>query len=42
MLDKPIYSKTATYGHFGRTPCLKTGQFTWENTDLVDKIKKSY
>ena len=42
MLDKPIYSKTATYGHFGRTPCLKTGQFTWENTDLVDKIKKNY
>ena len=42
MLDKPIYSKTATYGHFGRTPCLKTGQFTWENTDLVEKIKKNY
>ena len=42
MLDKPIYSKTATYGHFGRTPCLKTGEFTWENTDLVEKIKKSY
>ena len=42
MLDKPIYSKTATYGHFGRTPCLKTGEFTWENTDLVEKIKKNY
>jgi len=42
MLDNPIYSKTATYGHFGRTPCLKTGQFTWENTDLVEKIKKNY
>ena len=42
MLDKPIYSKTATYGHFGRTPCLKTGEFTWENIDLVEKIKKNY
>ena len=42
MLDRPIYSQTATYGHFGRTPCLKTGTFTWEKTDLVDKIKKMY
>ncbi len=41
-LDRPIYSQTATYGHFGRTPCLKTGTFTWEKTDLVDKIKKMY
>ena len=42
ILDKPIYSKTATYGHFGRTPCLQTGEFTWENIDLVEKIKKNY
>ena len=41
-LDRPIYSQTATYGHFGRTPCKKTGTFTWEKTDLVDKIKKMY
>ncbi len=31
-LRRPIYQKTASYGHFGRTE--KT--FTWENTDLVN------
>jgi len=36
MLDlkKPIYKHTACYGHFGRT---EKG-FTWERTDMVDKI----
>jgi S-adenosylmethionine synthetase len=37
-LNKPIYEKTATYGHFGRTP-LADGSFSWEKTDLVERIK---
>jgi S-adenosylmethionine synthetase len=36
-LNKPIYRKTAAYGHFGRTPEGDT--FPWEKTDLVDKLK---
>ena len=31
-LNKPIYEKTAAYGHFGREP-EKDGSFSWENTD---------
>ncbi len=38
-LNKPIYQQTATYGHFGRTPVA--GCFSWEKTDLVEKIKNS-
>ncbi len=34
-LLKPIYRKTATYGHFGRTE----DSFTWEKTDKADEIK---
>lgn len=37
-LLKPIYSKTASYGHFGR-PAGSDGSFSWEKTDLVDKLK---
>ena len=36
-LNKPIYSPTAAYGHFGRTP--EGDLFPWEKTDLVDKLK---
>ncbi|WP_288458770.1 methionine adenosyltransferase [uncultured Sphingomonas sp.] len=36
-LNAPIYSKTAAYGHFGRTP--EGDLFTWEKTDLVDALK---
>ena len=36
-LNAPIYSKTAAYGHFGRDP--EGALFTWEKTDLVDKLK---
>ncbi|HVI97755.1 MAG TPA: methionine adenosyltransferase [Sphingomonas sp.] len=36
-LNAPIYSKTAAYGHFGREP--EGDLFTWERTDLVDKLK---
>ncbi len=32
-LDKPIYARTAAYGHFGRTPDADGG-FSWERTDL--------
>ena len=35
-LNKPIYEKTAAYGHFGRDP-ESNGSFSWENTD-----KKGY
>ena len=31
-LNKPIYSKTAAYGHFGRLP-ESDGSFSWEKTD---------
>lgn len=34
-LNAPIYQTTAAFGHFGRAPS-GNGDFTWENTDLVD------
>ncbi len=37
-LNKPIYQRTASYGHFGRTPDADGG-FSWEKTDLVDALK---
>ncbi|SLN24625.1 S-adenosylmethionine synthase [Falsiruegeria litorea R37] len=37
-LNKPIYQRTAAYGHFGRTPDADGG-FSWERTDLVDALK---
>jgi S-adenosylmethionine synthetase len=36
-LNKPIYGKTAAYGHFGRKP--EGDLFSWEKTDLVDALK---
>ena len=38
-LNKPIYQRTATYGHFGRKP-EKDGGFSWEKIDLADRLKK--
>ncbi len=39
-LNKPIYQKTAAYGHFGRTA---DGEFfPWERTDLVDQLKAAF
>ncbi|MBU0631333.1 methionine adenosyltransferase [bacterium] len=35
-LLRPIYRKTASYGHFGR----EDNDFTWEKTDRVEEIKK--
>ncbi len=37
-LNKPIYARTAAYGHFGRKPS-EDGGFSWEKTDLVDALK---
>ncbi len=36
-LNKPIYQRTAAYGHFGRQP-EADGGFSWERTDLVDAL----
>lgn len=40
QLNKPIYQRTAAYGHFGRNP-EADGGFSWERTDLVDALKKA-
>ena len=37
-LNKPIYQRTAAYGHFGRAP-EADGHFSWERLDLVDALK---
>lgn len=37
-LNRPIYARSAAYGHFGRTP-EADGGFSWERTDLVDQLK---
>ncbi len=37
-LNRPIYARTAAYGHFGRVPDAEGG-FTWERTDLVEALK---
>ncbi len=37
-LNRPIYKRTAAYGHFGRIPD-EDGGFSWEKTDLVDELK---
>ncbi len=38
-LNKPIYQRTAAYGHFGREP-EADGGFSWEKLDLVDDLRK--
>ena len=40
-LNKPIYARTAAYGHFGREP-EGDGGFSWERTDLVDDLKGAF
>ncbi|GKY88917.1 methionine adenosyltransferase [Sinisalibacter aestuarii] len=37
-LNRPIYQRTAAYGHFGRAP-EADGAFSWEKTDLVAALK---
>ncbi|WP_338548646.1 methionine adenosyltransferase [Roseovarius phycicola] len=39
-LNRPIYERTAAYGHFGREP-EADGGFSWEKTDLVESLKKA-
>lgn len=38
-LNKPIYARTAAYGHFGREP-EADGGFSWERTDLAEALKR--
>mgnify|MGYP001099328672 CR=1 FL=1 len=40
LLRRPIYERTAAYGHFGRT-ATDDGGFSWEKTDLVDTLKNA-
>ncbi len=40
QLNKPIYQRTAAYGHFGREPDADGG-FSWERTDLVEALKQA-
>ncbi|GGF79956.1 S-adenosylmethionine synthase [Azorhizobium oxalatiphilum] len=39
-LNKPIYARTAAYGHFGRAP-EADGGFSWERTDIADQLKSA-
>jgi S-adenosylmethionine synthetase len=39
-LCRPIYARTAAYGHFGRAPDADGG-FSWERTDLIEALKKA-
>jgi len=38
-LNRPIYQRTAAYGHFGREPDDEGG-FSWERTDLAEALKR--
>ena len=40
-LNRPIYARTAAYGHFGRQP-EADGGFSWEHTDLVDTLRSAF
>ncbi|WP_029012305.1 methionine adenosyltransferase [Niveispirillum irakense] len=40
-LNRPIYARTAAYGHFGREPD-HDGGFSWEKTDLVADLKSAF
>ncbi len=40
-LNRPIYAKTASYGHFGREPEID-GHFSWEKLDLVPQLKSAF
>ncbi|MBE1237449.1 methionine adenosyltransferase [Phaeovibrio sulfidiphilus] len=41
QLARPIYARTAAYGHFGRAP-EADGGFSWEKTDLVPSLKSAF
>ncbi|MGK7654576.1 methionine adenosyltransferase [Roseovarius sp. B08] len=40
-LLKPVYARTAAYGHFGRVPDDEGG-FSWERTDLADELARTF
>jgi len=40
-LNRPIYARTAAYGHFGREPD-GAGGFSWERLDLVDQLESAF
>jgi S-adenosylmethionine synthetase len=40
-LNKPIYARTAAYGHFGRPP-EPDGGFSWERLDLMDELRSAF
>src|SRR6185312_5502855 len=40
-LNRPIYARTAAYGHFGRPP-ERDGGFSWERLDLVDELRRAF
>lgn len=40
QLSRPIYARTAAYGHFGRAP-EQDGGFSWERTDIADALKSA-
>ena len=39
-LNRPIYQRTAAYGHFGHRPDANGG-LSWERIDLVDVLKRA-
>ena len=41
QLRRPVYTPTAAYGHFGRTP-TNAGHFSWEKIDLVEKLQHAF
>jgi S-adenosylmethionine synthetase len=41
QLNRPIYKKTSSFGHFGRDP-EDDGHFSWEKLDLVDALKRAF
>ena len=40
-LNRPIYARTAAYGHFGRKP-EADGGFAWERLDLVEELRRAF
>lgn len=40
-LNKPIYTRTSSYGHFGRA-AEADGGFSWERTDLIDQLRSAF
>jgi S-adenosylmethionine synthetase len=41
QLNRPIYARTAAYGHFGREP-EPDGGFSWELTNLVEDLRSEF